>query len=136
MRLSDKDRERLGAPEEIDTSNRITVLEAEAIEELLGIDSTTAIEWMAPHREELPDGTLRFRLKPKGVRLMVWLGLHRAGVQVPFEELTFDYMPFIGWFERQAQQELGKAQSATGAAATPSKSRTTGRGTRSRTSKT
>lgn len=135
IRLSDEDRERLGAPDEIDCSSRLTVLEAEAIEEMLGIDVTSAAELMAPKREDVDEDTVRFRLKPKGVRLMVWLGLYRAGMTVAFDGLTFDYTNFIGSFE-QAKRELGKAPSATSGSATPSKSRTTGRATRSRTSKT
>lgn len=137
IRLSDEDRERLGAPEELDCSlASLPVREAEALEDATGIEPLDAIRLMSPKSEPHPTdpGLIRIRLTPKGARLLVWLGLHRAGVSVPFDELTFDYLDFAGWSVR-ASEPAGKAErSPESEPSTASKSARSGRRTSSKTS--
>ena len=134
FRFNDEDRERLGAPEVLElTLQKLSVRDAEVVEEHCGMTADEAVEQMRMTREELPDGKARLRFKPRGIRLTVWLALRKAGVDVPFEELEFSYLPFIGALTVEPE---GKAEPPTGGGPTRSKSRTSGRATRSKTSKT
>lgn len=136
IRLSDEDRERLGCPEVLDCSTMpFTVTDAEAIEDATGMESLDALKLMNPEREELPDeNKVRLRMKPKGMRLRVWLGLHRAGVVVKFDELTFDFVPFLGSEIVELPGKGEPVEPPTGDSPTRSTSPTTGRRTRSKTS--
>jgi len=135
FRLGDADRERLGCPEFLDVGlNPLTVREAEALEEATGIDNADAVALMQPQQRRVNDTTLRLSYKPRGIKLLIWLGLHRAGVTVPFEELDFDFGQFAGWHE---YEEQGKAEgSQPDEPPTPSTSLTSSRRTRSRKSPT
>lgn len=136
IRLGDADRERLGCPEWIDVGlDPLTVREAEAIEDATGLPHADAVDLMQPRRQQVSgETTLRISYQPKGIRLLVWLGLYRAGVKVGFDELDFDYRQFMGW---HTYEEPGKDEgSPSDEPNTPSTSRTSGRRTRRKTSPT
>jgi hypothetical protein len=139
IRLPDADRERLGAPEELDCDITVfTVREAEAIEDATGLTAEQALVLMNPVREPIDDDRIRIRIKPKGVRLRVWLGLYRADVAVAFDDLgDLDFWAFAGSHIVGAEPvRPGKENpSPVGEPATPSTSRTSGR-TRSKRSQT
>lgn len=137
IRLSDADRERIGGPEWLDCSlDLLPVREAEAIEDATGIEPLEAIKLMIPAREPHPTdpALIRYRYTPRGMRLRVWLGLHRAGVEVSFDELDFDYSQFAGWRTAQVEPEGKDDGSPSDEPSTPSKSAPSGRRTRSKTS--
>lgn len=120
IRLADEDRERLGGPDELDCSiDPFTVRDAELIEDETGIEPYEALGLMLPDREELDETRVRLRWKPKGLRLRVWLGLRRAGVDVPFGELTFSYLPFLGSSIIEKPPSPGKDEPPTADAGTP-----------------
>jgi len=137
FRLSDADRERLGCPDELDVSTDVLpVHEAEALEEATGLAYSDAMDLFVPRQVQVDERTVRYSWKPKGVRLLVWLGLHRAGITVPFDELTFDYRRFAGW-ETYVKPDEGKAEgSQPDEPPTPSTSPTSSRRTRSKKSAT
>lgn len=110
IRLSDPDRERLGCPEWLDISYSLDVREAEALEKAGG------------------DYTLYTAAGPGATRTRIWVGLHRAGVTVPFDELHFDLLGLT-----VEDVPVGKARSARGGSGTRSKSPASARRTRSRT---
>lgn len=133
--LSTADQARFGAPEWLDVDiDTVTVRECEAIEEATGLTYEEAVALMLPEVEEHEDRrTLRFR--PKGVRIRVWLGLRRAGIETPYDELDFDYGPW-GGLRVFAREPEGKAVGSPPAEPnTQSKSPSTGR-TRSKRSAT
>lgn len=134
LKLTDADRERLGAPEWLDVSiDVLPVREAEAIEDATGLAYADALDLFAPLQKRVDETTLRIAYKPKGIRLLVWLGLHRAGIDVAFDELDFDYRQFAGW---RLVEEPGKDEgSPSDEPPTPSTSPSTGR-TRSKRSQT
>jgi hypothetical protein len=138
FRLSDADRERLGCPDELDVSvDVLPVREAEALEEATGIPYADAMDLFVPRVVRVDDKTLRYSWKPKGVRLLVWLGLYRADITVPFDELTFDYRRFGGWETYTQPEPVGKASGSPDVEPpTPSTSRTSSRRTRSKKSPT
>lgn len=132
IRLGDADRERIGCPEWIDIGlNPLTVREAEALEEAVGAPYADLVDLMEPRQKRVNETTLRLSYNPRGLRLLVWLGLHRAGVAVRFDELDFDCGQFGGW---HTYEDPGKAKGSSDAEPPmPSTSRSTGR-TRSRKS--
>ena len=75
IRLGDADRERLGCPEwmELDLS-ALSVGEAEVLDESGG------------------DWTVIAAKGAKAAKTRVWLALYRAGVVVPYRDLTFDIL--------------------------------------------
>lgn len=142
IRLSDEERDRYGCPEELDCSiDSFPVREAEALEEATGMEPFEALKAMMIVREPHPDDDtkIRWRYTPRGVRLLIWLGLWRAGITVPFDELDFDYARFSGWRVADKEQvaEEGKDDSSReDGASTPSTSATSSPRTKPRTSKT
>jgi len=152
--LPPADRERLGAPEvlDCDLSNGLSLREAMAVEraiaaipadvddedlrDLRNCRSDDVRRLMIPNAEPHPTdpAKMRARFEPMGILLRVWLGLHRAKVHVPLHELDFNSDGFLAWIDVEREPE-GKAKSATSGDATPSKSRRSGRSTRSKTSK-
>ncbi len=139
FRLSDADCERLGCPAELDVSvDVLPVREAEALEDATGIPYADAMDLFSPRLMRVDEQTVRYSWKPKGVRLLVWLGLHRAGVAVPFDELEFDYSRFAGWdtYTRPPEPEGKDEGSPPAEPNTPSTSRTSSPRTRSKKSPT
>lgn len=115
VKLSDEDRERLGLGDEwLDvTIERLPVREAEAIEDATGLAAIDAVAEMAPKFVPLSDGKFKARFTARGLRLRVWLGLHRAGKAVPFDDLDFDAGAFLGWTEVETPEGKGEgSQSA------------------------
>lgn len=131
IRLSDPDRERLGCPEILDSSHPIGYRDALALEAATGEKALDVLRAMAPDREELGDGKVKYSMTPKAIGLNVWLGLHRAGVDVAYADLDFDYSPFL--FNEEIVEEGKEAGSRTSGPATRSKSRRSGRNTPSTT---
>lgn len=135
IRLGDADRERYGAPDELDCSldSGLSVREAIALERATGKASPDLLAEMLPKAEPHPtdDSMIRYRYTPGGMRLLVWLGLHRADIDVPFDDLNFNFTGFMAW---HSAERPGKAVSSrTSEPATASKSRRSGRSTRSKT---
>lgn len=137
IKLSEADCERLGCPGELDVSTDVLpVREAEALEEATGLPYADAMDLFIPRQVQVDERTIRYSWKPKGIRLLVWLGLYRAGIHVPFDELTFDFRRFAGW-ETYVRPDEGKAEgSPSDEPPTPSTSRTSSRRTRSKKSPT
>jgi hypothetical protein len=136
IRLSEKDRERYGAPDALDCSleDGLSVRDAIALEKATGRRSVELLAEMLPEVDDHPtdDDKVRFRFRPEGILTLVWLGLHRAGIDVPFADLDFDFTDFIAW--RPSERPGKGPASNTSGPATPSKSRRSGRSTRSKTS--
>lgn len=135
IRLGDADRERLGCPEWLDVQwSSISVREAEALELGTGLDYADSLELMQPKIVKLDEDTIRYSFKPKGMRLLVWLGLHRADVEASFADLDFDaaYV-FGGWQTVRAPKADGSPPDEP---PTPSTSPTSSRRTRSKKSPT
>lgn len=94
--LSEEDRERFGCPEWLVLPDGFTLsaLDAEALE-------VAGADW-----------TLYGSQKVGGVRALVWLGLRRAGIDVPYADLDFN-------ISRIRYEAPGKAPSATSGSRTP-----------------
>lgn len=140
--LTPADRERLGAPDVLDCDLMpFPVHEAEAVEEATGLDLGKILELSYARIEpvEGSPGVARYHFAPKGMRILIWLGLRRADVHVDFATLTFDVSPFAGFTlltpeEDEAPQ--GKApRSRSGGRTSKSTPRTSSPRTRSTTSK-
>ena len=134
--LSDADRERLGAPEEIDCDMRTyRVSEAIAVERATGMEYVDVLKAVEPVVTDIAGDPprRRFALTPLGMKIRVWLGLHRAGVEVDFAALDFEYQDLTAVVIREIE-EPGKADSPSGKPRTRSTSAASGRHTRSKTS--
>lgn len=135
IRLSEAERERLSAPEVLDADIQVLpVREAIALEAASGMAWADAEKLMLPAVRNDETGTWA-SYGPAGFKLRVWLGLHRAGVEVEFDALDdVDYSPYSGWFA-VATEAPGKAEGSPNAEPnTPSTSRTSSRRTRSKPS--
>lgn len=150
IQLPGPDRERLGAPEVIDCdlSNGLSVKEAMAVERAIAaIPEDIEDEDLQALRQCSPDDVLRLmipdaqphpsdpnKMRAKfsalGMLLRVWLGLHRAKIHVPLHELDFSSVGLLSWIDVEREPE-GKDTSVTSGASTRSKSRRSGRSTRS-----
>ena len=136
--LSDADRERLGAPETIDCDLRTyRVSEAIAVERATGMEYVDVLKAIEPTITDLPGEPprRRYALTPQGMKIRVWVGLHRAGVEVDFATLDFEYQDLTAFVIKEIE-EPGKADSPSGRAPTRSTSAGSGRRTRSKTSPT
>lgn len=135
LRLMDADRERLGCPDVLDGSLEVFALgEAIALETASGLTWTEAVKLMAPKFTTVPGGrTVEFG--PAGLRARIWLGLYRAGIELPYTDIDrVDGSPFFG-SSFIADEPEGKATgSPDSEPSTPSTSRTSTRRTRSKTS--
>lgn len=99
LRLSDDDRARYGGPEWLPwDSARLTVSEAELLQELLGVSVTTyRTSWMASG-------------EPATWRWGLWLSLRRLGVEVPWDDFDPD---LLGAIARKPAEPEGKDPSST-----------------------
>lgn len=131
IHLSDADRERFGCPEILDSSHPIGYRDALALEAATGEKALDVLRAMAPDREELGGGKVKYSMTLKSLGLNVWLGLYRAGIHVPYAELDFDFGPFL--FTEEIVDEGKEAGSPTSEPATSSRSRRSGRSTPSKT---
>jgi hypothetical protein len=136
LRLTDADRERLGGPEWLDGAvNPLRVREAEALEDATKLSTAAALEAMEPTLEPMPGGQkIRYHYSARGIRLRVWLGLFRAGVETSYADLDFDAQFLLIHHEAEPPQPEGKDDGSPSAEpSTKSTSPSTGR-TRSRKS--
>jgi len=98
LKLSDEDRERLGAPEWIEYDpTRLMLDEAIAIQDHTGYGPDELGDALrgtpvVRHGEPVmgPGGRQRMRRDLRAWQSVVWVALHRAGVQVALPDLTFD----------------------------------------------
>jgi hypothetical protein len=135
IRLSEAERERLGAPEVIDADiQTLPVREAIALEEATGVIWADAERLMRP-TFRTDDAGEWASWSPGGFKLRLWLGLFRAGVEVDYDALdSVDFQPYSGWFPIPVEA-LGKAEGSPNAEPnTPSTSRSSTRHTRSKPS--
>lgn len=95
--LSNADRERLGAPEELIIDfDTLTQVEAEILDDH-GVDADHLNSYLANRPAVGPDGKplldadgeQYLSLPIKGMRIAVWLGLRRAGIELPFDGFDF-----------------------------------------------
>lgn len=138
LTLSSADRERLAAPEQLDVTMRpLSVEEAEAIEEATGLAFGEFMALVLPRIDPVPDKPhlQQWHYPPKGVKVLVWIGLRRAGIETEFATLTFDVSGFAGVQSAPEPEPVGKApRSRSGARAMKSTSPTSGRRTPSKRS--
>jgi hypothetical protein len=95
FRLSAVDRERLGCPEWIEVDlRRVTIREAAEIQRRTGFASPDALlkAFIEPIVSGKPGEDPR--VDYDSVITLIWLGLRRAGVSVPYDELDFDATEF------------------------------------------
>jgi hypothetical protein len=98
FRLSAEDRERLGAPEVIEyDEDKLRLSEARKLQKVTGLGP-----------QQLADGLKAGDFEVLGA--LVWLALHRVGVDVPYDDLDFD----LG-----ALQDLDEEPGPQGKAPTP-----------------
>lgn len=94
FRLSEEDRARLGAPEVIEFEDRRLMLsEARKLQAASGY-----------HPADFLDA-LR-KSDPNAIAALVWLALHRSGVEVEYDAIDFD----LGGFEEMPESDPGKDQ--------------------------
>jgi hypothetical protein len=81
LRLSDADRDRYGGDEWLEWDNtRLTVTEAELLQELLGVSvGVYRSTWLASG-------------SPTVIRWALWLSLRRSGVTVPWDDFDPDLL--------------------------------------------
>jgi hypothetical protein len=98
--LCEADQKKLGAPADLVVDfATLTQAEAEILDEH-GVDPDNLGAHINPRPALGPDGAPlhdddggpRLRLPLRGVRTMVWMGLRRAGVDIPYGELDFERM--------------------------------------------
>lgn len=137
IRLSDADRERLGAPEFLDGDIKtLPVREAVALEEATGMSWADAEEAMRPRFRE-DDAGRWVSWGPTGFQLRIWLGLHRAGIEAEYADLGSIEISHLSGWHPVPKVDPGKGQGSAGdEPSTPSRSRTTGPRTRSKKSPT